>query len=735
MPGPTAPARRRHQAPLAALAVLAASVIPIALAATAAPAHAAAAAASSKNVSANLFEWNFPSIAAECANVLGPDGYAAVQVAPPQDSIDVNGHPWWEVYQPVDYSIDGRLGTLAQFQSMVTACHTAGVKVYVDAVLNHMAQESGTSYGGASYNPGTLTYPAYSAADFHGYPADCPNSDDQVDDWDSYTDVTLCQVDGLPDLRTEAAYVRDTEAAYLNTLIGYGVDGFRLDSAKNIGETDIAAIEALLNKDTTTGTPVFISQEVALGSNNAQLEPDAFVGQGSVLGFDFAQALLTGFTGDIAGLDGFSSAVPSADSVSFVNNQDTERDGQSLSYKNGAQYTLATEFLLAYGYGAPQVYSSFNWTNYNDSPPSAANGDVANTVCGSGWQCTDQIEGVAGLVAWHNLAYTDNDPVANWYSDGTNLIAFSRGTDAWIAINNESTAQTHAFTTGLPNGTYCDIIHGTDRNGTCSGGTVTVSGGQATVTVPADDAVAFDVQDLISAPTGTPTPAATETVDLTVPVNTAAAGQTVYLDGNLSALGTGQADWAPNGIAMTEIDPTHYTATVRAASATTLSYKFTLGATWNNVEETGSCGSLANRSMPINGGTVTDVVATWAGPNTCGSAQAVIDVTVPSSTPSGDTVYLTGAFSPLGIGTQSANDWNPALYPMTRIGTDEWQMYVPAVAGSTLAYKFDLNGTWNNVEETGSCGLLANRSYVFGGADSSTTVADTVAAWDALGGC
>jgi hypothetical protein len=34
----------------------------------------------------------------------------------------------------------------------------------------------------------------------------------------------------------------------------------------------------------------------------------------------------------------------------------------------------------------------------------------------------------------------------------------------------------------------------------------------------------------------------------------------------------------------------------------------------------------------------------------------------------------------------------------------------PAVSGDTLAYKFDLNGTWTNVEEGSSCGYVANRS-------------------------
>ena len=38
-------------------------------------------------VTANLWEWNWPSVAKECTNVLGPTGYGGVQVAPPQDSV------------------------------------------------------------------------------------------------------------------------------------------------------------------------------------------------------------------------------------------------------------------------------------------------------------------------------------------------------------------------------------------------------------------------------------------------------------------------------------------------------------------------------------------------------------------------------------------------------------------------------------------------------------------------
>ena len=45
-----------------------------------------------------------------------------------------------------------------------------------------------------------------------------------------------------------------------------------------------------------------------------------------------------------------------------------KENGSTLTYKNGATNTLATEFMLAYGYGTPQVYAGFDFTTGDDSP-------------------------------------------------------------------------------------------------------------------------------------------------------------------------------------------------------------------------------------------------------------------------------------------------------------------------------------------------------------------------------
>jgi len=56
------------------------------------------------DVFVHLFEWPWPDIAAECESVLGPAGFKAMQISPPQEYNLTPSHDWSERYQPVSYS-------------------------------------------------------------------------------------------------------------------------------------------------------------------------------------------------------------------------------------------------------------------------------------------------------------------------------------------------------------------------------------------------------------------------------------------------------------------------------------------------------------------------------------------------------------------------------------------------------------------------------------------------------
>ena len=86
---------------------------------------------------------NAIGIAAECERFLGLFGYGGIQLSPVNEHAVLGNRPWYELYQPVSYRIISRSGNEAEFKDMVHRCNKAGVRIYVDAVLNHMtgAQE------------------------------------------------------------------------------------------------------------------------------------------------------------------------------------------------------------------------------------------------------------------------------------------------------------------------------------------------------------------------------------------------------------------------------------------------------------------------------------------------------------------------------------------------------------------------------------------------------------------
>jgi alpha-amylase len=120
---------------------------------------------------------------------------------------------------------------------------------------------------------------------------------------------------------------------------------------------------------------------------------------------------------------------------------------------------------------------------------------IKDTDCGNGlWTCDHRDRGIVAIVKWHN--YVGNAKRANWYTDDANVIAFSKGSKGWVAFNNGTSDKQITVQTGLPTGTYCDLIHDTDPGTGCTGPTVVVkSTGLTTVTVGSKDAIAFTRAD------------------------------------------------------------------------------------------------------------------------------------------------------------------------------------------------------------------------------------------------
>ncbi|MFC8842515.1 alpha-amylase family protein [Streptomyces griseoincarnatus] len=394
----------------------------------------------SKDVTAVLFEWNFASVARECATTLGPAGYGYVQVSPPAEHIQ--GSQWWTSYQPVSYRIAGRLGDRSAFKNMVDTCHAAGVKVVADTVINHMSAGSGTGTGGSSYTK--YAYPGlYSSYDFD-------NCTSEINNYGDRWNVQNCELVGLADLDTGEEYVRKTVAGYMNDLLSLGVDGFRIDAAKHIPAADLADIKSRL-----TNPSAYWKQEVIFGAGEA-VQPTEYTGAGDVQEFRYAYDLKRVFNNEnLAYLKNYGEGwgyLNSGFAGVFVDNHDTERNGSTLSYKDNATYTLANVFMLAWPYGAPDINSGYEFTDHDAGPP---NGGRVDACWQSGWKCQHNWPEIRSMVGFRNA--TRGQAVTNWWDNGGDAIAFGRGSKGFVAINHESGSLTRTYQTSLPAGTYCDV--------------------------------------------------------------------------------------------------------------------------------------------------------------------------------------------------------------------------------------------------------------------------------------
>lgn len=218
----------------------------------------------------HLFEWKWADIARECENFLAPNGFAGVQISPPNENAVVSNRPWWERYQPVSYSLVTRSGNQAAFTDMTRRCNAVGIRIYADAVINHMSATQGTGTGGSSGNPNTLEFPGvpFGSGDFN------PRCD--INDYNDRNQVRNCWLVGLPDLNGGSAWVRDRVVDFLNNLIDLGVAGFRVDAVKHMWPGDLENIFGRLkNLNTNYGFAAnsrpFITQEVIdLGGETIQ---------------------------------------------------------------------------------------------------------------------------------------------------------------------------------------------------------------------------------------------------------------------------------------------------------------------------------------------------------------------------------------------------------------------------------------------------------------------------------
>lgn len=435
----------------------------------------------------HLFEWKWNDIASECTDFLGPRGFAAVQVSPPNEHAVLSGQPWYQRYQPVSYKLESRSGSRTEFAAMVKICKAAGVDIYVDAVINHMTgllPEGESRIGSAGSEYSRFNYLDFTYKDFHH----CgPKGDGSIQNYHDRSEVQNCQLENLTDLDTESSSVQDKIAGYLSELLDLGVAGFRIDAAKHV---PAKSVEEILSK--VRGYP-YIYQEV-IDQGGEPIKASEYFPNGDVTEFRYSLDIGKIFSGgQLSWLNAAHSFgeewgyLPTDKAIVFVDNHDNQRGhgggGSVLTHKNPQLYQLASILMLAWPYGYPQIMSSYVFRTSNQGPPAHANGATKDVSClapdqavsrADGWVCEHRWPAIANMVEFRNVTNTDFR-ITNWWTNNKNQIAFGRGHLGFVIINNEDVGLNQTLQTGMGAGVYCDVL--TAEN--CKNTIVVESGGFA----------------------------------------------------------------------------------------------------------------------------------------------------------------------------------------------------------------------------------------------------------------
>jgi glycosidase len=240
-------------------------------------------------------------------------GATAIWVAPIFKNQPVRGEPGDESagyhgYWVTDFTtVDPHFGTEADFKALVAAAHGRGMKVYMDIITNHTADIIRYKECGICAYRGKADYPT------KAYTPYIPKGMEHAKTPDWLNDITLYHNRGnstfegesstmgdfveLDDVKTEdpravAGFI-DVYGAWIDK---YGVDGFRVDTARHVNPEFWASfVPAMLARAKAKGIPNFhIFGEIGgIGLEPGKLAVHTWVaGFPSVLDFAFHQAVV-----------------------------------------------------------------------------------------------------------------------------------------------------------------------------------------------------------------------------------------------------------------------------------------------------------------------------------------------------------------------------------------------------------------------------------------------------------
>lgn len=392
----------------------------------------------------HAFDWPYLMVA-ERAQEIAELGYKTVLVSPPMKSFKhEQGTEWWQRYQPQDYRIiDNQLGNTLDFKSMMTATRDAGLRVYVDVVFNHMANEAylrddlmfpskqeleqyaaEPEYYESLRLFGDLSEPLFTDKDFFEAFG--------IVDWQDKDQVQKGRITGGPDdpglpSLSDSDYVVEQQQAYLKALKDMGVRGFRIDAAKHIS---IEQIRKVWTPEITEGVHIF-GEIITDGGATAQeyelfLKP--YLNKTKLGAYDFPlfTTVFQAFRekGRMSALIdpySFGEALKRQRAITFAITHDIPNNDVFRDLVMPEEYEwLAYAYILCRDGGVPLVYTDLDPSGIKDGESKPR------------WQDAWKDPRMSILIDFHNRVHGNRMAVLEASDDH---LVFKRGDQGLVAIN------------------------------------------------------------------------------------------------------------------------------------------------------------------------------------------------------------------------------------------------------------------------------------------------------------
>lgn len=170
----------------------------------------------------SMFDCNLNSIKDNLKDVKN-QGFNAIQISPLQKTKDDNSKEWWMLYQPINFNLGNRIGSVDDLKRLCEEAHKYGLYIIADVVVNHLA--SLDNHGSLEAHPNCDKDILYNR--------DCFKEKRNITNWNDRYQVThYCM--GLPGLNPNNKIVQEKIINMLNYYIECGISGFRFDAAKSI---------------------------------------------------------------------------------------------------------------------------------------------------------------------------------------------------------------------------------------------------------------------------------------------------------------------------------------------------------------------------------------------------------------------------------------------------------------------------------------------------------------------